>query len=114
MGISILGSRPLEPLAARFETSAEQLRQMGDSLESIGQALAANRDDVAEVGVEMQGLAEELRRLEGRITAEQRASDLPLSWLYYGFLLWQLLPIAAAAIGGGWLVRWSRKTAVRA
>lgn len=109
MGISIFGSRPLEPLAGRFEVSAEQLRQLGDELEEMGAAAGVNRADVAEVGVEMRRLAQELERLEGRIGAEQHGRGVPLAFLYYGFLAWQLLPIVAAAIGGGWLLRWSRR-----
>ncbi|HEX2142101.1 MAG TPA: hypothetical protein VHK28_07520 [Candidatus Limnocylindria bacterium] len=112
MTISIFGAQPLEPLAGRFETSASQLRQMGDSLDEIGEALGTNREDVSEVGLELQDLAVELRRLQGRISAEQRSTDLPLSWLYYGFLLWQLLPIAAAAVGGGILLRRPRPVTI--
>jgi hypothetical protein len=53
-------------------------------------------------------LADELEAFEGRVTAERVAGGLPLSWLYYGFLLWQLLPIAAAGIGSAWIFRHTR------
>ncbi|MGH2455883.1 MAG: hypothetical protein ACRDHD_06460 [Candidatus Limnocylindria bacterium] len=105
MSISILGSRPLEPLGGRFETSADQLRLMGDNLESIGEALIASRDDVARVGLRLRDLAERLTALQGRVASERSLAGLPLSWLFYGFLLWQLLPIAAAALAGIAMIR---------
>jgi hypothetical protein len=100
MGISILGSQPLLPLADEFATSSRQLQQMGDTLEGIGSALTINQDDVARVGVELRTLAGELNLLRGRVASEQSGSRPPLSWLFYGFLAWQTLPIAAAAVGG--------------
>jgi hypothetical protein len=108
MSVSIFGSRPLEPLAGQFSASAEQLRQMGDDLDGIGTALTTNREDVARVGLEMRALADEMATLRGGLVEEQASGGLPLSWLFYGFLLWQLLPVTAAAIGGTWLLRHTR------
>lgn len=109
MGLSVLGNQPLLPLADQFERSAEQMRQLGDNLDGMGQALTSNREDIRTVGAEMAVLADELAELEGRIGSERAAGPLPLSWLFYGFLLWQLLPIAAAAVGAAWLFRNSRQ-----
>lgn len=108
MSLTIFGSQPLLPLADQFEQSADQLRRMGDNLDGIGEALVTNRDDVARVGVRMRALAEELDRLEGRIGSERMSGGVPLGVLFYGFLLWQLLPIAAAGVGAAWLFRHSR------
>jgi hypothetical protein len=108
MSLSLFGSQPLLPLADQFQRSADQLRQMGDNLDGIGEALGGNRDDIARVGVRMRALADRLDELEGRVATEQLAGGIPLTWLYYGFLLWQLLPIAAAAVGAGWLFRHTR------
>ncbi|HEX6138976.1 MAG TPA: hypothetical protein VF013_00760 [Candidatus Limnocylindria bacterium] len=104
MSLSIFGAQPLLPLAGQFTDSAEQLRQLGDSLEGIGQALDANRSDVAEVGLRMRDLADELAAFQGRVASERESAALPLSWLFYGFLAWQLLPILAAAVAGRWLL----------
>jgi hypothetical protein len=108
MSISIFGSQPLEPLASQFAASADQLRELGAELGGIGQALEVNRDDVGRVGSRMRALATELESLEGRIANERAGGGLPISWLFYGFLLWQLLPIGAAAIGGAWLLHHAR------
>lgn len=108
MSLSILGQQPLLPLAGQFETSADQLRALGGNLDAVGGALVGNRDDIAELGIRMRALADRMADLEDRIDDEQAARGLPLGWLFYGFLLWQLLPIAAAAIGGAWLLRHTR------
>jgi len=112
MGLELFGAQPLLPLADGFGRSADQMRELGDNLDGIGQALAANRSDIGEVGVRMRVLADELEAFEGRMATERIAGGLPLSWLYYGFLLWQLLPIAAAGIGSAWIFRHTRVVVV--
>ena len=112
MGISILGAQPLLPLADQFERSAGQMRQLGDNLEAIGEALDGNREDVARVGTQMRTLANRLETLERRITDERLGAGIPLSWLFYGFLAWQVLPILAAAVGATWIIRHTRTVMV--
>lgn len=114
MSISLFGAQPLLPLADQFTQSADQLQRLGDNLDGIGAALGVNRDDIARVGTRMRALADRLTALEGRIGAEQLAGGLPISLLFYGFLLWQLLPIAAAAVGSAWLFRHTRVAVVDA
>jgi uncharacterized coiled-coil protein SlyX len=110
MSLSIFGNQPLLPLADEFATSAVQLQQMGDNLEGIGQALAANQADVAALAVELRVLADELNELRSTVEREgdERDSTPPLSWLLYGFAAWQLLAVAAAALAGGILLRRTR------
>lgn len=108
MGLELFGAQPLLPLAEGFQRSAEQMRELGDNLDAIGQALSSNRDDIAAVGVEMTNLAVQLEELDGRIAAERTSGGLPLSWLYFGFLIWQLLPISGAAVASAWLFRHTR------
>jgi hypothetical protein len=105
MSLSVLGSQPLLPLADDFGTSAEQMRAMGDNLDGIGSALSTNRGQIAAVGHELRLLADRLAELRGGVAAEQAGRGLPLSWLFYGFLAWQLLPIGAAAVVGPMLLR---------
>lgn len=112
MGITIFGTQPLLTLADEFATSARQLQQMGDTLEEIGGALTINRDDVALVGSELRTLANELNLLRGRVASEQSGSRPPLSWVFYGFVAWQTLPIAAATVGGLVALRRSRPIGV--
>jgi methyl-accepting chemotaxis protein len=110
MSLSIFGNQPLLPLADEFATSAGQLQQMGDNLEGIGQALAANQADVAALAVELRVLADELNELRGTVEREgdERDSTPSLRWLLYGFAAWQLLAVAAAAVAGGILLRRTR------
>lgn len=108
MNLNLFGAQPLLPLADQFERSAEQMRELGGNLDGIGLALDANREDVAIVGDRMSELADELETLSDRVVDEELAGGIPLSWLYYGFLLWQLLPILAAATGAAWLFRHTR------
>jgi hypothetical protein len=109
MSLSILGSQPLLPLADEFSESANRMRELGDNMDAIGQALTTNREDIAAVGARMRELADNLVSLEGRIGEERTTGIFPLTWLYYGFLLWQLLPILAAAVGWAWLFRHTRE-----
>ncbi|HEX2289336.1 MAG TPA: hypothetical protein VHH53_03880, partial [Pseudonocardiaceae bacterium] len=105
MSLSVLGSQPLLPLADEFNATASRMRELGDNLEEVGSALATNRDDLAAVSGEMRELAGSMEELGGRIGEERTSGDIPLTWLYYGFLVWQVLPIMAAAIGSAWLFR---------
>lgn len=108
MGLTLLGAQPLLPLADQFERSAGQMLELGDNLDAIGASLSGNRDDVARVGERMRELAGELGELEAGIADERLGGSIPLTWLYYGFLLWQVLPIVAAAVGALWLFRQDR------
>jgi hypothetical protein len=108
MSLSVLGSQPLLPLADDFATSADQLRRMGDNLEGIGTALTTNQDQIAAVGGELRLLADQLADLRSGMAAERAGARPPLSWLFYGFLAWQLLPIGAAAVGSRILLRQPR------
>jgi hypothetical protein len=108
MSISVLGGQPLLSLADDFATSADQLRRMGDNLDGIGTALTANQDQIADVGGELRVLADQLQQLRGGVAAERAGAGPPLTWLFYGFLAWQLLPIAASAVAGRMLLGRSR------
>jgi hypothetical protein len=108
MSLSIFGAQPLLPLAGQFDDSAGQMRELGDSLDGIGEALGGNRADIARLGTRMRTLAERLETLEERLASGRTGGGIPLSWLFYGFLLWQVLPILAAGIGAAWLFRYTR------
>jgi hypothetical protein len=105
MSLSVLGSQPLLPLADEFSATANRMRELGDNLEEVGSALTTNREDLAAVSAEMRELSDSMVELGGRVGQERTSGEIPLTWLYYGFLVWQILPIAAAAIGSAWLFR---------
>jgi hypothetical protein len=104
MGLNVLGAQPLLPLADEFRTTAGELRDLGHSLGGIGQALSDNQSDLGAVGAQLDRLAQELGALRGGIGQEQAGASPPLSWLFYGFLAWQVLPMVAAALAGRWLL----------
>lgn len=105
MGISILGTQPLVGLADDFAASADQLIQLGDSLEQIGQAMVTSQGDVDRVAVELQGLTDQLTELAGATEAELAGANPPLSWLFVGFLAWQAVQVVAAGLAGMLLLR---------
>jgi hypothetical protein len=100
MSLSVLGTQPLLSLADDFRTTAGQMRDLDDSLGGIGQALGSNQADLATVRAQLDRLAHEMGDFRLGVAQEQGGASPPLSWLFYGFLAWQLLPIGAAAIGG--------------
>ena len=105
MSVSILGTQPLVGLADDFAASADQLVQLGDSLEHIGQAMVTSQGDVDQVAVELQGLTDQLTDLAGATEAELAGANPPLSWLFVGFLAWQAVQVVAAGLAGMLLLR---------
>ena len=105
MGISIFGTQPLVGLADDFAASADQLVQLGDSLEQIGGAMGTSQGDVDQVANELQGLTDQLTELAGATQAELAGADPPLSLLFVGFLLWQGVQVVAAGLAGLLILR---------
>ena len=109
MGISILGSQPLAPLAVEFSTSADQADQLADTLDSVSGSMSETRTDVAVIGVELDGLSDQLETLEGT-TGPAGAPPLRL---FIGLLLaWLAAPAIGAIVVGAVLLRNSRPVAV--
>ena len=113
MNVSILGTQPLIGLADDFAASADQLVQLGDSLEQIGQAMATSQGDVNQVATQLGVLTDELTELAGATQDELAGASPPLSWLFLGFLAWQAVQVVAAGLAGLLILRgasWSRPT----
>ena len=105
MNVSILGTQPLVGLADDFAASADQLVQLGESLEQIGQAMGTSQGDVDSVARELQVLTTELTELAGATEAELAGASPPLSWLFVGFLAWQAVQVVAAGLAGLLILR---------
>jgi len=105
MNVSILGTQPLVGLADDFAASADQLVQLGGSLERIGQAMGTSRGDMANVTQELQILTDELTELAGATASELNGASPPLSWLFLGFLAWQGVQVVAAGLAGLLILR---------
>jgi hypothetical protein len=103
MGISIFGSQPLAPLAVEFSTSADQADQLGDTLDSVSGSMSETRTDVAVIGVELDGLSDQLETLEGTTGTGGTAPPLRL---FIGLLLvWLAIPALGALVYGLVLLR---------
>ena len=107
MDLSIFGSRPLQPLAAEFETSADQARELAGTLDEVGGSLAGTRDDAATIGVELQALADELDALRDATPSD----PIPVRGLVVLLLAWLALPSVGALIAGVTLLRAERRSA---
>lgn len=105
MSVSILGTQPLVGLADDFAASADQLAQLGQNLEQIGQAMATSQDDVGAVAQELRVLTHELTELAGATKAELTGASPPLIWLFAGFLAWQAVQVVAAGLAGLLILR---------
>jgi len=107
MSLSILGTRPLEPLAADFAASADQASALADTLEGVGDSLAATREDMALIGSELDQLAVELGALRGASSTDGAAP--PIRLFVMMVLAWLALQAVGALIGGMALLRRSRQ-----
>ena len=106
MRLSIFGSQPLLPMAAEFETSADQAAELAVTLESVGGSLDATRGDAADIGLELESLAGELEAVR---SADSEAGAAAPIGLFIGLLLaWLAVPAVAALVFGVSLLRGSR------
>lgn len=107
MSLSILGTRPLEPLAADFAASADQASALADALEGVGDSLADTREDMTLIGSELDQLAVELGALRGASSTDGAAP--PIRLFVMMVLAWLALQAVGALIGGMALLRRSRQ-----
>jgi len=105
MSVSILGTQPLVGLADDFAATADQLVQLGESLEQMGEAMGTSKGNVDSVAQELQVLTTELTELAGATDAELAGASPPLSWLFVGFLAWQAVQVVAAGLAGLLILR---------
>jgi hypothetical protein len=100
MSISIFGAQPLIGLADDFSAMSGHLQGLAVDLDGISAALTGSDDDLARVGRRLRSLAADLSDLRDRVEARTDEPLIPLSLLFYGFLLWQaLLVVASLAVG---------------
>ena len=107
MSLSILGTRPLEPLAADFAASAGQASALADTLEGVGDSLADTREDMTLIGSELDQLAVELGALRGASSTDGAAP--PIRLFVMMVLAWLALQAVGALIGGMALLRRARQ-----
>jgi hypothetical protein len=105
MELSILGAQPLLPLAGDFAESADLAGELAATLDAVGTSLGDTRADVADIGVELEALADELEVLGDR----SGSTGAPPMRLFVGLLLaWLAVPVAASLVAGVALLRSGR------
>jgi hypothetical protein len=105
MSISIFGARPLIGLADDFSATSQQLQGLAVDLDGIGAALTGSDDDLARVERRLRSLAADLSELRDRIGTQADQPAISIGLLFYGFLLWQAIPVVASLAAGVMLVR---------
>ena len=103
MSMSIFGAQPLLPLAAEFTTSAEQARDLAETLDGVGASLGDTRADVARIAPQLERLSDELDALGGG--AERGAGTPPLRLFVIVLLAWLLMQAVGSVLGGLMLMR---------
>lgn len=111
MSLQILGTRPLQPLAADFADSADQAAALADELDGVGASLSDTRTDMARIGSELDQLAVELGALRDASSDSTTGGAPPLRLFVTLLLVWLGLQAVAAIIGGLSLLR-PRRTLV--
>jgi len=101
MGINVLGTQPLQSLADDFAASADDARELGDTLASFGGSLSDTRTDAAAIGAELTALSDELDELG----AEGDDDAPPLRAFVLALLAWIAAPSVGALIYGGAMLR---------
>lgn len=110
MELSLLGSKPLLPIADEFATSADQADDLAETLASVSGSLGDTRTDLTVVGTELAALAD---RLEGlRAADDEDAGPPPLRLFVMLLLLWLVLPAIAALVTGLAMLRQPRDVVV--
>lgn len=103
MDLSILGARPLAPLAGEFEASAEQAAELADTLDRVGSSLGDTRTDVARIGPELTALSGQLTALGDQ--PEAASAAVPLRLFVVLLLVWLLTQAGGSLFAGVVLLR---------
>ncbi|MGH2429198.1 MAG: hypothetical protein ACRDGV_10030 [Candidatus Limnocylindria bacterium] len=104
MRLSVFGTQPLLPLADDFETSADQAARLGAALQGVRDSLEDTRGDLAGIGLELRGLADELVELQDA-AVDPDGSSPPLRLFVVLLLAWLAIPAVGSLIVGGALLR---------
>ncbi|MCA1588614.1 MAG: hypothetical protein LC744_08195 [Chloroflexi bacterium] len=112
MTISILGTQPLQPLAADFADSADQAAALAETLDGMGASLSDTRADMIAIGTRLDQLAVELDALRDASSTEGTAP--PVRLFVTIVLVWLGLQALAAIIGGLTLLRTPREIVIEA
>ena len=107
MSLTILGTQPLQPLAADFADSADQAVALAETLDGVALSLSDTRTDMARIGVQLDQLAVELESLRDA-GGGATGSAPPIRPFVTILLVWLGLQAVAAILGGISLLRRAR------
>lgn len=110
MTINILGTRPLQPLAADFADSADQASALADTLDGMGASLSDTRADMSAIGSRLDELAAELEDL--RDASSTQGAAPPVRLFVTILLVWIGLQALGALIAGLGMLRRPREVIV--
>ncbi len=110
MTISILGTQPLQPLAADFADSADQAAALAETLDGMGASLSDTRADMIAIGTRLDQLAVELDELRDASSTEGTAP--PVRLFVTIVLVWLGLQALGAIIAGLALLRPTREIVI--
>lgn len=115
MGLTLFGVQPLIGLAAGFDQTGQQMEALSADVAAIGDALSANRQDIATVAASFDEMRESVRELatavrEGprlEVTSETLAE---MRLVIFAVVAW-LVALAVGCILGGLACWWAARRA---
>jgi hypothetical protein len=104
MNLSVFGAQPLQPLADEFADAADQAGELANTLTRTAGSVSDVQADAAAIGVELEGLADELEALRGSVPSD----PVPIRGLVALLIAYLTLPAAAALLAGSLMFRAQR------
>ena len=104
MNLSVFGAQPLQPLADEFADAADQAGELATTLATTGGSVSDVQANAAAIGVELEGLANELEALRGTVPQD----PVPIRGLVALLIAYLTLPAVAALIAGSLTLRAQR------
>ena len=104
MDLSVFGAQPLQPLADEFADAADQAGQLATTLTTTAGSVSDVQADATAIGVELQGLADELEVLRGSVPQD----PVPIRGLVALLIAYLTLPAVAALVAGSLMLRAQR------
>ena len=114
MNISILGAQPLVGLSGGFDTTGQNLDQLGEDIAGIGTALDTNRGDVATTSQNLTALADSVHALvvsvdEGPGLAISSGTLDTVRFAVYAVTGWLALFALGCLVVGAYLINSTRR-----
>ncbi len=115
MTLSIFGAQPLVGLASGFQTTGQNLDQLGQNITDIGAALDTNRADAVTTAQDLSDLADSVHALvtsvsEGPSVAISPGTLDTVRLVIYAVAAWLVLLAVGCIAAGAYLINLSRRS----